>query len=76
MESLSPFLQGSCIPCNMPVYPGAPPDFVLLSAPGGKCTNGAYCTVARKTSVPAGCFALGSDSAVMKTSKFFNGVTV
>jgi hypothetical protein len=23
MESLSPFLQGSCIPYNMPVYPGA-----------------------------------------------------
>jgi hypothetical protein len=25
MESLAPFLQGSCIPCTMPVYPGAPP---------------------------------------------------
>jgi hypothetical protein len=24
MESLSPFLWGSCIPYNMPVYPGAP----------------------------------------------------
>ena len=23
MESLSPFLWGSCIPYNMPVYPGA-----------------------------------------------------
>ena len=23
MESLSPFPQGSFIPCNMPVYPGA-----------------------------------------------------
>src|SRR5580698_690142 len=23
MESLAPFLQGSCIPYNMPVYPGA-----------------------------------------------------
>jgi len=31
MESLSPFLEGSFIPCNMPVYPGAPPDLVLLS---------------------------------------------
>jgi len=29
MESLAPFLQGSCIPCNMPVYPGAPSDFLL-----------------------------------------------
>ena len=25
MESLSPFLWGSCIPYNMPVYPGARP---------------------------------------------------
>jgi len=24
MDSLSPFLQGSFIPCFMPVYPGAP----------------------------------------------------
>ena len=23
MDSLLPFLQGSCIPYNMPVYPGA-----------------------------------------------------
>jgi hypothetical protein len=23
MDSLSPFLQGSFIPCSMPVYPGA-----------------------------------------------------
>jgi hypothetical protein len=23
MESLAPFLWGSCIPYNMPVYPGA-----------------------------------------------------
>jgi hypothetical protein len=23
MDSLRPFLQGSCIPYNMPVYPGA-----------------------------------------------------
>ena len=23
MESLLPFLQGTCIPYNMPVYPGA-----------------------------------------------------
>ncbi|MGA2716903.1 MAG: hypothetical protein ABSG41_27770, partial [Bryobacteraceae bacterium] len=31
MDSLSPFLQGSFIPCSMPVYPGAP----KLSAKGG-----------------------------------------
>ena len=31
MESLAPFLQGSCIPCNMPVYPDAPLDFLTLS---------------------------------------------
>ena len=24
MESLAPFPQGSCIPCSLPVYPGAP----------------------------------------------------
>jgi hypothetical protein len=31
MESLAPFLQGSFIPCNMPVYPGAPLDFLTVS---------------------------------------------
>jgi hypothetical protein len=31
IESLAPFLQGSCIPCNLPVYPGAPPGLEMRS---------------------------------------------
>jgi len=29
MDSLLPFLQGTCTPYNMPVYPGAPEMPVL-----------------------------------------------
>jgi hypothetical protein len=36
MESLSPFLQGSFIPCFMPVYPGAPQSSTGPRTPEGK----------------------------------------
>ena len=32
MESLLPFLQGTCTPYNMPVYPGAPEMPVIHSS--------------------------------------------
>jgi len=38
MESLAPFLQGTCTPYNMPVYPGA--QCIIANAlidPGAAC---------------------------------------
>jgi len=39
MESLSPFLQGSFIPCFMPVYPGAPQHSTGPSTDEGKAAS-------------------------------------
>ena len=39
MESLSPFLQGSFIPCFMPVYPGAPQKSTGPVTPEGKARS-------------------------------------
>jgi len=38
MDSLMPFLSGSCIPYNMPIYPGA----LRLSRDSGAIPLGSY----------------------------------
>jgi hypothetical protein len=50
MESLSPFLQGSFIPCFMPVYPGAPQASTGPRTPEGKARTS-------KNAVSSGLFA-------------------
>jgi hypothetical protein len=48
MESLAPFLQGSCIPCNLPVYPGAPSGLKCSPAGGQFVFEELECTVERE----------------------------